>query len=308
MKSGFGKAHGKIILMGEHSVVYAQPAIALPFKQVTVTTTINESDVLSVDCIYHKGLLKDSPKQLENLQAVVEAVLLKLNKVDETFRIIIESTIPQERGMGSSAAVANATIAAIYDYFGVSLDAKTQFELAQISETIAHGNPSGLDAQVTVSAKPLYFIKDQIPETFDIMSRGYLVIADTGEKGQTRLAVASLQEKHKQNPGRVEAMIKGLGSLTNNTKEYLTTNNLEALGALMNTSQSYLREMGISNSTLDRLVSISVQSGALGAKLTGGGWGGCMLALTDNPQTAMKISETLMRSNARQTWLYSFAP
>lgn len=303
---GLGHAHGKIILIGEHAVVYHQPAIALPFKEVSVRTTVLASDEMTVDCIYHSGLLADAPSELANLQAVVQKTLETIGHQDDRFHIRIDSEIPQERGMGSSAAVANATVRALYDYYGQTPDDETLFTLAQVSERIAHGNPSGLDAKVTVSDKPLYFIKDQGSDQFDISARGYLVVADTGEKGQTKLAVAALGEKKLENPSRIDDMITKLGVLSEQVRSYLRENNLRLMGEAMNESQTYLSEMGISNNSLDRLVLAARNAGALGSKLTGGGWGGCMLALVSDLGSAKRVQQALLDQAASQTWLLAF--
>lgn len=305
MKIGIGHAHGKIILIGEHSVVYSQPAIALPFKGVQVSVKVTPSEHMTIDCIYHQGLLEEAPSQLDNIKAVTLEVFKRLNK-QQNFNIHIESTIPQERGMGSSAAVANATIAAIYDYYDEVLDKQTQFELAQVAEAISHGDPSGLDALITVSDKPLYFVKGQEIAELDIETKGYLIIGDTGEKGQTKLAVQALGQRKLENPQLVDELIYGLGRLAHSVKELLKGNDLYTIGSIMNKSQQYLSQMGISNSSLNNLITISNQSGSLGSKLTGGGWGGCMLALSDDLILAQQIEEALLKNNARQTWVLAF--
>ena len=208
--------------------------------------------------------------------------------------------------MGSSAAVANATILAIFDYFDAQAGPEILFELAQVSERIAHGNPSGLDAKITVSDKPLYFIKDQGAFAFEIAAKGYLVVADTGEKGQTKLAVAALGEKRAANPARINDLIVKLGELSNEVRECLKNNDLRTMGEAMTASQTYLSQLGISNQSLDRLVEAALAAGALGAKLTGGGWGGCMLALVPDLAAAKRIEEALLAQHASQTWLLSF--
>ncbi len=302
---GIGRAHGKIILIGEHAVVYNQPAIALPFKEASVKTTVTPADEMTVDCIYHRGRLEDAPPELNNLKAVTKATLAYLNQNEKAFHIKIESDIPQERGMGSSAAVANATIRALFDFFDIELAPDVLFELAQVSERIAHGNPSGLDARVTVSEKPLFFIKNQGTEAFDIAAKGYLVVADTGEKGQTKLAVEALGEKKAANPTRINDLITKLGELGTHVRECLKQNDLHSMGEAMTSAQTYLAQMGISNRSLDRLVEAALNAGALGSKLTGGGWGGCMLALVPDLAAARQVREALLEQHASQTWLLS---
>ena len=302
-RQGIGRANGKIILIGEHSVVYAQPAIAIPFKEVAVTTTITAADSLTVDCIYHQGALEDAPVQLDNLRAVVSSSLSELGMPDQTFHIKIESTIPVERGMGSSAAVANSVVRAIFSYFDETLDDDTLFRLTQVSETIAHGNPSGLDAKITVSDQPLYFIRGETLEPFDIHLKGFIVVGDTGEKGRTMLAVNALGERRRANPEATNALIQELGGLSNRTKAILAGDRLEPLGECMNKAQDALAQMGISNAVLDSLIDAAKANGALGAKLTGGGWGGCMLALTADPDAAREMQQKLIENGAKETWV-----
>lgn len=303
MKTGIGIANGKLILIGEHSVVYGMPAIAIPFKEVRAITTVSASDSMTVNCIYHNGCLSDAPKQLENLQAVASATLERLGESEQSLRIEIDSTIPVERGMGSSAAVANSVVKAIYAYYDQVPDDETLFELTQISEAIAHGNPSGLDARVTVSDRPLYYIRGKTMEAFDIHLKGYIVVGDTGEKGQTMLAVNALGERRKMDPAVIDGLIHELGELSERSKSILAGEDLEPLGVCMDLAQDALSRMGISNGALDHLIEAARIGGALGAKLTGGGWGGCMLALTKSLEEARQMEKILMQNNAKQTWV-----
>lgn len=303
MKTGIGIANGKLILIGEHSVVYGMPAIAIPFKEVRAITTVSASDSMTVNCIYHNGFLSDAPKQLENLQAVVSATMERLGESEQSLRIEIDSTIPVERGMGSSAAVANSVVKAIYAYYDQVPDDETLFELTQISEAIAHGNPSGLDARVTVSDRPLYYIRGKTMEAFDIHLKGYIVVGDTGENGQTMLAVNALGERRKMDPAVIDGLIHELGELSERSKSILAGEDLEPLGVCMDLAQDALSRMGISNGALDHLIEAARIGGALGAKLTGGGWGGCMLALTKSLGEARQMEKILMQNNAKQTWV-----
>lgn len=177
------------------------------------------------------------------------------------------------------------------------------FELAQVSEKIAHGNPSGLDTIVTVSNQPIYYIKDQSIETFDINSDGYLIVADSGIKGQTKLAVSELAKLKELKPEFVNKSITTLGELTKEAKVYLQENEMNELGVTMTNAHNILVDLNISNESLDNLVNSALNSGALGAKLTGGGKGGCIIALAKDYASAKYICSNLLSDGAKQTWV-----
>lgn len=298
-----GKAHGKVILIGEHAVVYGHPAIALPLLSAEVSVTINRSPTMCIDCVYHQGELNDAPSAIDNIRACIEASLIKLNKQNETFELVISSSIPQERGMGSSAAVANACVKAIFDFFNQPLSEDDRFELVQVSETLAHGTPSGLDAKTTNSLLPLYFIKDKVIEPFSMVMEGYIIVGDTGEKGQTRMAVSSLRKRKEKNPAVVNELMNQIGEYSEQARLCLQNNLIDQLGDLMDKTHQNLMLLGVSNQILNRLVNVARQSGAKGAKMTGGGWGGCMIALAKTHQQAHQIANALKRNGAAQTWI-----
>lgn len=300
---GIGKAHGKIILSGEHSVVYFEPAIALPFKELTLTVEITPSEQMTIESAYHRGLLSDAPQELANLQLVIKETLANLQQNQETFHLKIDSLIPFERGMGSSAAVANAIVLAIFDYFNKEVDEQTLFNLVQSAEMIAHGNASGLDGKITISKQPIYFIKNQTPTLLDINLNGYLVVADTGEKGKTAEAVSSLKRRKEESPFEIDQLIKRLGMITKQIKIVLKEGTIRELGHLLNESQQHLEQLGVSNDSLDHLIEIANNHGALGAKLTGGGKGGCMFAVADTQDKVAHLEKALLDAGATQTWV-----
>lgn len=161
-KTGYGTAHGKIILVGEHAVVYNEPAIAIPFTSATVEVTIRKiTGDSTIDSIYHSGKLADAPKSVNNLIRTLNAVCLYLGRSPDHLAIQIDSNIPAERGMGSSAAVATALVRALFNYFNEELTDKLLYRFVSISEKIAHGNPSGLDATVVSSDLAVYFKRSE---------------------------------------------------------------------------------------------------------------------------------------------------
>jgi len=297
-------AVGKIILIGEHAVVYGEPAIAMPFSEARVTASISEKKgPVDLDCIYYKGELFKAPEILLGLSRLVEEITKSFNKKLEDFTIRIDSTIPPERGMGSSAAVAIATTRALYKYFNKKLSYEKLTNLANISETVIHGTPSGIDAATIAGEKPLYFIKGEPFKALKLNLDGYLIVADTGEKGQTKATVASVRNLTKSNPKKYIPLIKELGQLTNQARESIEKNNKKLLGQLMIQAHKNLQELGVSNQILDRLVEAALDQGALGAKLTGGGRGGCMIALAADKKSADLIAKSLIENGAKNVWI-----
>ena len=302
--SAIGKASGKIILMGEHSVVYGQPAIAMPFSAVEIIAKVTaQGEALSVDCDFYKGLVHKMPNIWESLKHAIRFSLYRIGATtDPAIHIKISSTIPAERGMGSSAAVAVAVARALFAHYEKILTDKELWEIVQSSEKIAHGNPSGIDAATTSGKSPVFFIKNQPMEPLELELSAYLVVADTGVTGNTLEAISDVADLLEKKP---EAMkfVEELGSLAKQAKEDLATDQAELLGSKMNQAHVLLQELGVSDPSLDQLVRISQESGALGAKLTGGGRGGCMIALAKNAEDAQKIAQTLDQAGARQTWI-----
>ncbi len=299
-----GRANGKIILMGEHAVVYGQPAIAMPFSAVEITAQVRaQGQALSVACDFYEGLVHKMPKIWESLKHAIRFSLYRIGApTDPAIHIEISSTIPAERGMGSSAAVAVAVARALFAYYEKDLTDGELWDIVQSSEKIAHGNPSGIDAATTSGKSPVFFIKYQPIQPLELKLQAYLVVADTGVTGNTLEAISDVAALLEKKPEAIK-LVEELGTLTRQAKEDLATDQAEILGSRMNQAHALLQELGVSDPSLDRLVSLAQENGALGAKLTGGGRGGCMIALVRTGQDAQTLAQILTQAGARQTWI-----
>ena len=286
-KIGVGKAHSKIIWMGEHSVVYGYPAIAIPLQGIEVECRIYPADE-KIHFDYY-----------DTLSTAVYAALEYLNHTVVAVSYDIRSEIPQKRGMGSSAAISIAAIRAVFDYFEQSIDMETLEILVNKAEIIAHSNPSGLDAKTCLSDKAITFIRNIGFSTLNLDLDAYLVIADTGIYGNTREAVEKVAQAEEANLPHLAA----LGDLTEMVQKAIQAKTISEIGPLMTKAHSHLQAIGVSIDKADQLVQISLENGALGAKMSGGGLGGCIIALAQTKAQAEKISKALTEGGAVQTWI-----
>ncbi|MDW0115458.1 mevalonate kinase [Sporosarcina thermotolerans] len=304
-RQAIGKAHGKLILIGEHSVVYDKPAIALPFSDVGVTALIkeqNKDNDIMFNSGYFSGPLSKAPEELSGIKACVKETLHLLNTIQTKICISIESTIPSGRGLGSSAAVAHSIVKGIFNYFDTPLRHDVQMHLVQIAETHAHGNPSGIDMEATSNDCPIWFQKGRPVKRLEIHQPLYLVVADSGKFGDTKSAVDGIRNLYLKTPEIARKSIDLLEDYTYKCERYLSSGKITEVGKCLDLAQIELTRLGVSDETLDHLIETSKRHGALGAKLTGGGRGGCILALAQDQQHAANLSDALTEAGAFQIW------
>lgn len=306
MKSkGIGKSHAKIILIGEHSVVYGQPAIALPLPNVAeiVTITPRADHHRLIHSSYYDGELEALPTKMDGVGKLIKALIDRLGGTHDYWDLEIESALPAERGMGSSAATAIAIVRAFFDYYQQPLNRQLLLQLAAVEEEITHRSPSGLDAATAASSSPLWFIRGKVGTPIPMHLQATMVIADTGIAGATREAVTAVHQLLKRSPAIAQASIDRLGSLTKQAQAALQINEVEKLGVILLAAHKELQKLRVSNRQLDQLVDAAMANGALGAKLTGGGRGGCMFALVKTTAHAHRLANALIQAGARKTWL-----
>ena len=304
-EQGIGHSHAKIILMGEHSVVYGEPAIALPLPDVTLTVTIKLTNKggHQIKSRYFEGSLNQIPEKMAGVQRLISSLMQRFNGESDQWTMTIKSQLPAERGMGSSAATAVAIVRAFFDLYEEKLGRKQLLQLADIEEEVTHRSPSGLDAATVSSTSPLYFVKGQAGVPLKMNLQATMVIADTGVKGATKEAIIAVRHELETNHNAALSHINHLGKLVNLAKDYLSHNEAMSLGIALNSAQSDLTALNVSDEHLDRLIAAANHNGALGAKLTGGGRGGCMVAITRTALGARKLAGILKDNGAKQVWL-----
>ncbi|PWD51763.1 mevalonate kinase [Serinibacter arcticus] len=308
LRTGRGVAHAKVILFGEHAVVHGEPAIALPIDALGVhATAAHVPGDLTVRSSLYTGPLADAPDLMSAPRAVVHATLDRLGLPHRDIAITVIGDVPHARGLGSSAAVAGALVRALADHAGQPLDEATYLELVDVGEKVAHGTPSGLDARATAASQPVWF-EAGVARRLATRMTAVLVVADSGHAGRTRHAVGSVASFLERHPVRGAALIAGLGALAHGAALDLAADRPSQVGEKMTTAQGMLRELGVSSPELDVLVDAAMAAGALGAKLTGGGQGGCVIALVRDVAEADAVGTALRAAGAVAVWHHPIGP
>lgn len=285
--------YGKLILLGEHSVVYGRPALAASLAVgAEATATIAERNSLHVQP-WDVTVFADRPEahtDSENLRRALNAVLDLQPQPSPAFAIEARLDLPAGAGLGSSAALGVAVLRAIDEARGAvrSRDQITEMSLAW--ERVFHGNPSGVDNAMAAGAGVALYRKGQPLEAVTPRHRPRFVVAHSGEFGSTKLMVESVARQHEKAPARLDQIFDGIESLVLNARVALEHGDMAGFGKLMDLNQALLNSLMLSTVTLEEMCGAARHAGALGAKLTGGGGGGCMIALVDAVHEAAVLS------------------
>jgi mevalonate kinase len=307
-------APGKIILFGEHAVVYGRPALAVPVTQLTtdvetdrpIETNFRGKDWREAVFIEAPGIRLSSTlagllaRRRPDPLATVILGALQAAGVDSLppTTIRITSSIPVASGFGSGAAVSVALIRAISSAVHRPLSDEQVNALAYEAEKLHHGTPSGIDNTVITYARPVYFVKGQPIETFHAGKPFTIVIGYSGVAASTRESVGDVRKLWEADAARWESVFDRVGEIVKAARQKIEAGDADALGPLMDANHALLQEMTVSSPELDRLVAAARSAGALGAKLSGGGRGGNMIALI--PPAAREPVEASLRAAGAQ--------
>ena len=280
----------KVILLGEHFVVYKAPAIALPFMVTGVEVEVTKSSEDIIVSQIYNGLLHEANEQFKGLKNLIIKTKTQLH-ISEGLQIKIDSKIPLQRGMGSSAAISVGIVKAIYNYLGLEVDHDFLREVVYEAEHVHHETASGIDIETIMSHSPIKFIREQGAETINTHMHAQLILVDSGIMGATSQAVSQVGVKFKNDPEFKKIILEEYMKVFKQGVSALQNEDAVALGEVMNHNHKLLQRIDVSHPVIDQYIEEAISMGALGAKITGGGLGGCFLILSNHLPTTIKLKE-----------------
>jgi len=304
-------APAKVILFGEHFVVYGEPAIVLAIDKRAYAKVETRQDKklfiqsqnLGLSAFFEngnikveKGDIKEARIKLEPIKCAVEKVLEKAGE-KVGLNVEVNSKVPVAAGLGSSAAVAAAVAAAVGAALNIKMSKEDVFRVAFEAEKIMHGTPSGVDPAISTFGGAMLYQLDTGFKPLEVKAEVPLVVGNTGVERSTRVQVAKVRELTEKYPQIVEPMMRAAREIVLQAMEALKKGDLETIGELMNINHALLYGLGVSDESLEWLVNAARKAGALGAKLTGAGGGGCMIALATKDRLD-KVLEAVQKAGA----------
>jgi mevalonate kinase len=289
-------APAKVILFGEHFVVYGEPSIVMAIdKRAYAKVELRQDKRLHVRSVnfnlagyfengyfqVEQGDAKEAKLKFEPLKLAVEQVL-EIYGENVGLDVEVNSAVPIAAGLGSSAAVAAAVTAAVGALLKVKMSKEVVFRISYEAEKIVHDSPSEVDPAVSTFGGALLFQMDTGVRPLDVKGDVPLLVGYTGVKRSTRVQVAKVRDVRSRYSRVIDHVMKAAREIALRAIDALRDGDLETLGDLMNINHALLCGLGISDESLEWLINAARKAGALGAKLTGAGGGGCMIALAEN--------------------------
>ncbi|WP_456422183.1 mevalonate kinase [Thermococcus sp.] len=306
-------APAKIILFGEHSVVYGKPAIAAAINLRTyVRAEFNDKGAIRIEAkdirvpgltvsfsedeIYFESDYGKAAEVLSYVRQAIELVREEADKNGKGITVSITSQIPVGAGLGSSAAVAVATIGAVSKLLGLELTNEEIGKLGHQVELLVQGASSGIDPTVSAIGGFIHYEGGKF-ERLPFMELP-IVVGYTGSSGSTKELVAMVRKTYEEMPEIIEPVLVSMGKIVEKAREIILSEldegfRFERLGRLMNINHGLLDALGVSTKKLSELVYAARTAGALGAKITGAGGGGCMYALAPEKQSEVATAITI---------------
>lgn len=303
-KSLTASAPGKVILLGEHAVVYGQPAIAFPVSALRTCVSVGDADQLRVtSAIWDRSYqIADVAMHADPVYSAISLTAKALGIPIPIRHYTIESDIPAASGLGSGAALSAALGRAVALAVGIDLDPALLNDVVFEVERLYHGTPSGIDNTVVVYEKPVYFVRGHPIQLLQVQAEYTFVVADTGIRAPTRESVADVRALMVTQPDAATSAVSAIGNLARRARNALAVGDVRDVGHCMSLNHQLLQQLTVSSPELDRLVQAATDAGAIGAKLSGGGRGGNMIALVD-PATEATVEAALRAAGAAHTFV-----
>ncbi len=276
----FARAPGKIIITGEHFVVHGSFALAAAIHKGALVTA-ETSDGIEVSSRELDLVASNINKVPLPLKPTVEAIKATFEFLGEKkgIKVSINSDLPISSGLGSSSSVAVATVAATSSALGQNLSQEEIINLAMTSEGVTHGKPSGIDVNVAVYGGVILFKIGEKVKQIELDKEVEFIIGYSGIKRQTSKMIAKFSDMERLYPNIFTSLVFSSSCLTETATNALIKYDLTTLGSIMNFFHVVLSQMGASRKELDNIIEKALESGCIGAKLTGAGGGGCIIAL-----------------------------
>ena len=297
MGRGFG--FGKTILFGEHFVVHGVPGIASAVDSVAeaVVEKDDRGIIVTDRRTGAKGYAeKKKLQQLESIERMLRALDFNPKKIG--INTWLGGNLPGFSGLGASAASSVAIARAISDEFNLNLSEEIINDVAYEAEKAYAGNPSGIDNTAATFGGLIWFKKNlkggsNIIQSLSIQKPVEIVIGNTGIVANTKAMVEGVSERKEKNAEKYDTIFKKAENLAIEGKRALENFDLKQVGKLMDENHRLLQEIEVSCTELDYLVELARSNGAFGAKMTGGGGGGCMIALTPGNKLQEEVASRI---------------
>jgi len=269
------KAAGKVILFGEHAVVYGKHAVALPIP-----------DAVSA------RVTKDEVAETSDFDAGIKLIARELDIDADGVNVQVRSRIPRAMGLGSSAALAVSIIRAFVEEFELDINDERINAIAFQCEKLAHGTPSGVDNTIATFATPMLFRRTESLEVspIELDETPPIVIACSNSTGLTVEQVAGVRARYDENTQRYDAVFAEIDDISRAGATALAATDYDQLGSLMNICHGLLNAIEVSTPELEYMIAIARAAGARGAKLTGAGGGGSIVAMCPGNQDAVEAA------------------